>query len=130
MGWGETIVGIAALVGAAVIGYAIWQHFGGTSVLPTGTGSIEGEVKDAYDNSLKIADATVTVDYLSARTGTDGKFRIDNVPVGTKTVTAIATGYLQNQQQITIRSQGEVGHVDFYMGWAVTPIGPPIGWPG
>ena len=124
MGWGETIIGIAALVGAAVIGYAIWQHFGGTSVLPTGTGSIEGEVKDALDNMMKIADAIVTVDYLSARTGIDGTFRLDNVPVGTKTVTAVATGYSQNQQQVTIQTQGEIGHVDFYMSFEITPIRP------
>jgi thermitase len=72
-----------------------------TSPAPPTTGSITGTVRDAATGAA-IAGATVTDGARSATSNTNGGYSIANVPVGTYTVTATATGYNSASQSVQV----------------------------
>ena len=83
------------------------------------TGSISGTVTDG---SISIDGATVSIDDtgLSMTTGTDGSYLIEDVPVGTYSVTASATGFESGTaNDVDVTDDGNTV-VDFALS-AVTP---------
>jgi len=78
--------------------------------IPT-TGTIAGKVTDS-STGLAIEGATVTDGTRSAITGVNGDYTIDDVPVGTYTVTASAAGYDDDSQSVTVIA-GETSTADF-----------------
>jgi len=74
-------------------------------------GTIAGTVTDS-STGLAIEGATVTDGTRSAITGVNGDYTIDDVPVGTYTVTASAAGYDDDSQSVTVIA-GETSTADF-----------------
>lgn len=70
------------------------------SVIPPATGTISGNVTDA-GTLLPISGATVTDGTRSAVTDVSGNYTIANVPIGSYTVTASASGY-ENSTQLNV----------------------------
>ena len=71
-------------------------NLGTISLLPVSTGATNGTVKGIVSSAATgapIAGATVTLNALSATTGSDGSYEIANVPAGQITVSAAASGY-------------------------------------
>jgi len=81
---------------------------------PVEVGAIDGTVTDA-DTKEGIAGATVTVvsTGLSGTTGQDGTYFIDNVPVGTYSLTASAEGYHSETKSTVVVVEDQVTNVDF-----------------
>jgi len=77
--------------------------------LPPGT--IEGTVKDSSSGEV-IANATVTVNGMSATSNSSGAYVISDVPPGNYTVTASADGYEISSETITVTA-GETKTLDF-----------------
>lgn len=75
-----------------------------------GTGAIMGKVTNESD--LPISGATVTDGVRSARTNSSGNYILSDVPEGTYTVTATATGYKGAAGSVTI-SSGETVTLNF-----------------
>jgi hypothetical protein len=63
-------------------------------------GTVTGIVKDDYVQP--IAGATVTAAGVTATTGADGSYTLANLPVGTQTVSASATGYRAASVSVTV----------------------------
>jgi len=76
-------------------------------------GTIAGTVTDSSDDE-PIEGATVVVDGTELSATTDGNdgYEIDDVPVGTYTVTASAAGYDDDSQSVTVIA-GETSTADF-----------------
>ena len=87
----------------------------GVETPPPGAGTIEGNVTEADTGSV-IEGATVIVEgtSLSATTNTEGNYIIDDVPEGTYTVTASATGYIEESLPAEV-SQGQTTVVNFVL---------------
>jgi len=85
-------------------------------------GNIAGKVTEATSTGSAIAEATVVVEgtSLSATTNVNGEYTITNIVVGTYTVTASATGYIDDSQTANVL-QGETTVVDFILTPATTP---------
>ena len=68
------------------------------------TGQLKGTISDAQENNplpgINIGVAGTT---LGAATDTDGKFLIDNIPVGSHTIKITAVGYEREEHDITIQ---------------------------
>jgi hypothetical protein len=76
-----------------------------------GYGTIKGTVNDA--NGAKLSDVSVTTDSgPSAITNNGGKFTIQNVPAGDRTITASKSGYV-TQQQVVALTAGDSQTVNF-----------------
>lgn len=86
-------------------------------------GSISGDVVDATTGN-PISGATVKVGSISTTTGTDGKFKLQNVPPGVQTVTAEKSGYISVSQQVLVVGGQETTNVHF----ALSPILPQGQW--
>ncbi len=76
-------------------------------------GSIGGTVADS--EFVHISGAVVTAGGKSDLTSGDGTYQIDNLLVGTYTVTASASGYYQNVKSGIEVQEGEVTTVDFVL---------------
>jgi hypothetical protein len=90
------------------------------------TGSISGTVTD-QETGVGIAEATVSVEVtgLTSKTGSEGLYLLENVPVGEHTVTATADGYEPASKNATLEEHGDSVTVDFAL--AAIPIGSIIG---
>ena len=85
-----TVTGTLAVVTGQTL------NLGTIALLPTSTGATTGTVKGVVSSAgtgAPIAGATVTVNTLSATTGSDGSYEIANIPAGDVTVSATAPGY-------------------------------------
>ncbi|WP_347274777.1 carboxypeptidase regulatory-like domain-containing protein [Candidatus Kuenenia sp.] len=90
------------------------------------TGALAGFVTD-NDRGLVIAGATVRNQsgLFTATTGADGYYQIDNIPAGSYTFIALATGYaLKTVTGITL-TEGETSTLDFALSAAVVPTPSP-----
>ncbi len=65
------------------------------------TGTVTGHVTDATTTS-PISGAAVSIGSRSTQTATDGSYTISNVPTGSQSVTASATGYQSNTKTVTV----------------------------
>ena len=66
------------------------------------TGSVYGRVIDATSQQ-PVANAIVSVNsVLNQKTSADGTFNIQNVPIGTQTLTIYANGYQTNTVQVVV----------------------------
>jgi uncharacterized protein YfaP (DUF2135 family) len=85
----------------------------------TQTGTLTGQVTDASDAS-PIQGATVTVNSTGQSTTTDasGNYTIANVPAGSQSVTASATGYISATQSTTVPAGGTA-----VLNFALTAVG-------
>jgi len=90
----------------------------GVETPPPGVGTIEGKVTEATSTGSAIAGATVVVEGpdLSAITDANGDYTIVDVAVGTYTVTASATGYIEQSKTAEVLKE-QTTVVDF----ALTP---------
>ena len=84
------------------------------ALVPQPTGTITGKVTDA-ETLEPIANATVTVDGYSTTTADNGTYTLANLPVGTYTVTASATGYSDASQTDVEVLEGQITVVDFQL---------------
>lgn len=71
------------------------------TVTPEAYGSVTGHVSDK-DTGASLADVTVSMAGSVDITGVDGRYSLDNILVGTHTMTASKTGYLAYSASITI----------------------------
>jgi Ca-activated chloride channel family protein len=87
---------------------------GGGAGISGATGSIEGVVR--ADSTTPLAGAQVSVNgtLLTAKTGTDGHYRIDSVPAGASRITARMLGYRGESRSIKVRA-GKVSRADFVL---------------
>lgn len=93
----------------------------GNNLIPPATGSIAGTVTDT-DTTDPIEGATVTANGYSTTTAADGTYTLADLPVGSYTVTASATGYTdQSKTSDVLKNQTTV--VNFTLTPAVTPTG-------
>lgn len=77
-----------------------------------GTGTIKGTVTDA-NTGARLGGVLVTTDTgQSATTNNGGKYTLNNVPEGNRTVTASRTGYVTQQQPATVVA-GQTTTVNF-----------------
>lgn len=90
--------------------------FSGSGTPP---GSITGTVTDATTNS-PIAGATVSYSGGSATTDSSGSYTLNDVPPGSYSVTASASGYTSQTQAVSVRS-GTAAQQSFQL----TPTPPP-----
>ena len=110
---------------ASATGYVTQQDTanvtnGGTSIVnfsldpePTGgTGTIKGTVTDASSGAKLGGVFVVTDTSESDTTNNGGKYTINNVPEGSRTVTASLTGYVTQQQPATVTA-GQTTTVNF-----------------
>ncbi len=94
----------------------------GAPAAPPVVGWIEGLVTSAADDSA-IAGATVSTDTgQSATTAANGTYVIIDVPTGTRTVSASASGY-DAQQQAAVVDEGAGTVADFALVETVVPTG-------
>jgi hypothetical protein len=77
---------------------------------PPEVGAVAGKVLDAVTGS-GIADASVVIDGKSAITDIGGNYVINDVPVGTRTLTASKSGYSTASKSVTIE-KGKTASVD------------------
>ncbi len=111
--WGVRL----ALIGAELYIFQSNRNFGlivscaGCSTTPTG--SVEGFVTDTGGSPLVIENASVSSDMgQNDTTDSAGFYSLTGVPVGTRTITASATGYVTQEKIITV-IDGGLATVDF-----------------
>lgn len=113
---------------ATVPGVAVTQGNITTGIdllLAPGPGSLSGRVTNAQNN-LPILGAKVSVtsggrEIASATTDANGQYRIEQVPAGTYTVLATATGFATGRQTgVVVRTDEETKNVNF----ALNPLPP------
>ncbi len=85
------------------------------------TGTITGTVTDAATGD-PIGGATVTADGYTTMTASDGTYTLADMPVGSYTVTASATGY-SDQSKAADVLENQTTVVDFALSPAVAPTG-------
>jgi hypothetical protein len=96
-----------------LLAFGMGQLGGCLSCTPiTSTGSISGKVVDAT-NAHPISGATVSVGSTTTTTGTDGTYRLDNIPAGIQTVTASKSGYISDSKQVLVVGGQETTDVNF-----------------
>ena len=90
------------------------------------TGALAGFVTDD-DTGLGIPGATVRNQsgLFTATTGADGYYQIDNVPAGSYTFIALATGYTSKTVTGVTLTAEETATLDFALSAAVVPTPPP-----
>lgn len=98
----------------------------GVPLPPAATGSISGTVVSSADDS-PIAGATVSTDTGQATTTNgSGFYLIDNVPVGDRTVSASATGFVTGAQNATV-VEDTLSLLDFSLEVALAPAQAVVG---
>ena len=82
----------------------------------TGYGTVTGFVADVIEQ-MPVQGASITIDgtNLSATSGVDGLYTIDNVPTGIYTITCTKDGYEDQTIYDNILSVGETIYVDFLL---------------
>ncbi len=88
-------------------------------VEPPATGDIEGTVKDVAGAAIEGTSIVVAGTGLSATTGSNGYYFIDNVPAGEQEVTASADGYYSQTATVKVEEDATVTQ-DFVL-QAITP---------
>lgn len=78
------------------------------------TGTIEGTVRAASGAGLNGAQVSLPDLRMGTLAGSDGAFRIEDVPVGTHTLRAQILGYGTQSQQVTVRA-GQVTDASFVL---------------
>jgi len=86
----------------------------------TTIGTLTGVVRDA-DTDAPIDGVTLVVAGIQGQTGSDGRFSIDSIPVGTQQVTATTAGYVGQTIEVQIRG-GEAKEITVEL---VADAGPP-----
>ncbi len=104
----------------ATLLFFVTGQLGGCLSCGPGTGSISGTVKDTAGNAL--SGATVKAGGVQATTGTNGTYKLENVPAGAQTVTASKTGYITKTQQVTVTAGQETTNVNFALVLSVVLI--------
>lgn len=105
-------------VGVVNLGSAMGATSGGGTTEPaptepTGSGTIAGTVTSSGKNKAAISGATVDCGTGGAgTTGTDGKYTISAVPVGSYSCTASASGYRSKTASVSV-SDGQTTTADF-----------------
>ncbi|HHV80203.1 TPA: hypothetical protein GXX44_00785 [bacterium] len=87
-------------------------QLGGCLSCVTGTGSISGTVKNAVTGDA-LSGATVKAGGIQTTTGSNGTYKLENVPAGTQTVTASKTGYITDSKQVLVVGDQETTNVNF-----------------
>jgi len=107
-----------------LLAFGMGQLGGCLSCAPiTSPGSISGKVVDAT-NANPISGATVGVGSTTTTTGTDGTYRLENIPAGVQTVTASKTNYISDSKQVLVVGGQETTDVNF----ALSPNMPTGQW--
>jgi len=97
------------------------QMASGTPLPPPDTGSISGTVTQAVGGAA-IDGATVSADTgQSTTTNGSGDYTLSNVPVGTRTVTASATGFVSDSTDVTVVKDSITTGADIALAVAVEP---------
>ena len=104
---------------AVVSGTTSAANFAVAQVAPPTAGSISGMVSDAADG-MPLSGAAVSDGTRTALTDGSGRYTIADVPPGSYTVTASATGYSSASATVTVVS-GETSVADF----SLTKVPPP-----
>ena len=114
-----------AVIGGDTYSFVSDRSFGlliGCSACTATFGTISGTVIDT-STKLAIQDASVSTDTAqNDLTDASGSYQLTNVPIGTRTVTASAAGYVTQQKQTTVED-GKTSVVDFALDPAPTPSG-------
>jgi uncharacterized protein YfaP (DUF2135 family) len=110
------------LILSVLMVFAMGQ-LGGCLSCITETGSISGDVVSATTGE-PISGATVRTGSISTTTGSDGKFKLENVPAGVQNVTAEKSGYISDSQSVLVVGGQETTNVHF----ALSPIMPTGQW--
>lgn len=98
----------------------VLSHFGVSIDATVVTGSIAGTVTDSATGA-PLANAAVSTDSgQETKTDANGNYTLSAVPVGNRTVTAGAAGYVSQEKQATV-TEGMVSEVNFAL--AAEPIG-------
>lgn len=98
-------------------------QLGGCLNCVTDTGSISGMVTDATTGS-PLSGATVKVGTITTTTGSDGKYKLENVPAGLQNVSASKTGYITDSQSVLVIGGQETTNVNF----SLSPVLPSGQW--
>ena len=93
----------------------------GNNLAPPATGAVAGTVTDA-DTADPIEGATVTADGYSTTTDSDGIYTLANLPVGSYTVTASATGYTDQSKTADVL-EDQTTEVNFTLSPTTAPTG-------
>ena len=103
----------------------IYLIFGMMSILYAGVGSITGEVIDAdTHHPLMGANVIIAGTELGVACNSEGRFSIDNIPVGSYIVTVSIIGYSAiSRANVNIYSQRQTP-MKFYLNPAVLPYEP------
>jgi len=104
----------------ATLLFFVTGQLGGCLSCGPGAGSISGTVKDTAGNAL--SGATVKAGGVQATTGTNGTYKLENVPAGAQTVTASKEGYITKTQQVTVTAGQETTNVNFALVLSVVLI--------
>ncbi len=94
-------LGIAHSFGSARYAKSMAEFFGATTA--TSPGSISGVVGDS-SSGTGLANASVSYSGGATTCDANGNYTLSNVPAGTVTVTASATGYQPSSQSLTVTS--------------------------
>jgi hypothetical protein len=70
---------------------------------PTATATVSGLVKAALDGAV-IEGATVRIGSATSTTGADGRFELENLPVGTAAITASAPGFEEQTESVSLNA--------------------------
>jgi hypothetical protein len=102
-------------VGVVNLASALGGSSGGGSTTPTGSGTVAGTVTSGGKTKAAISGAKVDCGAGgSATTGTDGKYSISSVPVGSYTCTASATGYSSKSASVSV-NDGQTTTVNYVL---------------
>ena len=88
------------------------------------TGSVYGYVRDAVTKN-PIPDATVFCYDKSVKTNENGYYKIEDIPVGTHTITAYKVGYYQYQGKVEVTKDGTRKDIELTPAGKPTPPAPP-----
>ncbi|HEV8233074.1 MAG TPA: carboxypeptidase regulatory-like domain-containing protein, partial [Gemmatimonadaceae bacterium] len=95
------------IVGALMFG-ALLVVGGSASALQAQTGTVVGQITDARSTQpLGLTAITIEGTRLGATAGSDGRYRIVNVPIGRHSVAARRIGYVVVRQTVTVAANAE-----------------------
>ncbi len=99
------ILASLAIVGLRFVGAPVDAH------AQAQTGTVVGRVTDTRSGDA-VAAASVQIEgtRLGAVTGDDGRYRITNVPAGTRTIVVLRLGFASNRRSVTITAGATLTH--------------------
>lgn len=101
MQFATTISKLAVIVATSIF---LTACGGGDDGGPPASATLSGSVMRAGSNPVAIAGATVRVGTVTATSGSDGRFELQNLPVGLITLVTSAQGFDERSQEITLNS--------------------------